>query len=83
MTNKPVPYTPSTARNIPRYSHLVTVAEPVQGLGNNVHAVNASYFTEDGSYTLFKGSDHGVVAAFKTAAVLHIRRGDPIDDSGS
>jgi hypothetical protein len=80
-STKPVPYTASAHRSIPHYNHLVTVSDTALGLGSNTHAVNASYFTEDGSYTLFKGSDHGVVAAFKTDVIVSIRRGDPIDDN--
>lgn len=40
----------------------------------------AAYLTESGSYTLFKDSGHDVVAAFQTALVTRIERGDCVSD---
>lgn len=46
----------------------------------NAH-LEASYFVEDGSYTLFKDTRHGAVEAFRTDSVIRITRGSAIDDA--
>lgn len=46
----------------------------------NYH-LDASYFVEEGTYTLFKDSGHATVEAFRTEAVLRISRGTVHDVS--
>lgn len=58
-----------------------TVYELSLGGVANEHKVEAAYFQESGSYTLFKDDVHVVVAAFKTDLVSQVRRSeDPLVD---
>jgi hypothetical protein len=48
----------------------------LDGENTVAHDIDAAYFVEDGSYTLFKDSTHAVVGAFQTGIVLLILRQD-------
>lgn len=63
------------------YEHKIQMALDPHTAMQNVYTTEAAYFVEDGTYTLFKGADHSVVAAYKTDIVTAIQRGAPLDDN--
>lgn len=66
---------PATTR---LYDFTVTFVS-LDGMRNDV-PLQAAYFVEDHSYTLFKDKWHGVVDAFRTDSVIRIKRGTAVVD---
>lgn len=67
------------------YKHVVTHLWPPEVDLHSVVGstdVTASYFVEEGSFTLFKNQRHAVVAAFRTELVIGVTRGGLVDVSG-
>lgn len=60
--------------NVPPLHDFTVLHRGVDGSLVAEYAVNAAYFVEEESYTLFKNEAHAVVGAFPTLSVLLISR---------
>lgn len=61
---------------LPTYAFTVQTLCPANMLETKSGALRASYFQEQGAYTLFKDTSHTVVEAFRTELVTRIVRTD-------
>jgi hypothetical protein len=68
----------SKLSDLPTYAFTVHTVDV--DLKSQVGAITASYFQEQGAYTVFKDSEHAVVEAYKTDLVMRIVRTEqPVD----
>jgi hypothetical protein len=65
--------------DLPSYEFTVELIDPEDGALDELRTVTAAYLQEDRSYTWFKDASHTAVAAYKTAYVVAIVRGQVVD----
>lgn len=64
--------------NVPPVLDFSVLQQSLVSPGPVEYRISASYFVEEGAYTLFKNSAHSVVGAFRTDMVLLISREDAV-----